>query len=156
LQLRELVEDCVLLLDSRLRAKKVSLLLSGGEGVLVLAPDNSLRQVVLNVLSNALDASVVGGRITIRLLRIGQWSAIAIRDEGLGLGAVEEDRIFEAFYSTKQASDGAGLGLGMAVSRGLMRSMGGEIRIRDRRRGSGVLCVLFLPSMMPGDRRLGP
>lgn len=144
-----LVKDCIMLLDARLRAEDIEVRLAGGEALTLFGADNGLRQVLFNVLGNAIEACGRGGEIALRILRLGSRVAVAVRDNGEGLGGIDEDSIFEAFFSTKQSHDGAGLGLGMAVSRGLMRAMGGDIRIRNRRCGRGALCVLFLPATPP-------
>ncbi len=143
--LREVLDDCLILLGSRFRARSVSIAMVGGAKTHAKIADNSFRQVILNILSNALEACASGGVIRIRILTHGKWGVVAVRDSGHGLGDLPEESIFEPFFSTKKSNDGAGLGLGMAVSRGLVRSMGGDIRIRNRRIGSGALCVVFVP-----------
>lgn len=149
LDLYRVVNDCILLLDARFCAKGVKVHMAGEKTCSVVGADNSLRQVLFNVLGNALEACDPGGEISIRILPRGGYLALAVRDSGCGLCNIDEESVYEPFFSTKKSHDGAGLGLGMAVSRGLIRSMGGDIRIRDRRVGRGALCVLFLPRAAP-------
>lgn len=112
-------------------------------------PD-SLQQVALNLLRNALEATPAGGRITVRiergeLERAGGGTApsarIEVRDTGRGMDAEALERAFEAFFTTR-APEGSGLGL--AVVKGIVDDHGGRIRAESEL-GRGTRFVVDLP-----------
>ncbi|WP_428305890.1 sensor histidine kinase [Lacipirellula sp.] len=108
-----------------------------------------IRQVVLNLLVNAIHAAPTGGNIwiTIEPTTGGKPSGyrIKVADDGPGIGPRETTRIFEPFYSTKET----GMGLGLAVSQRIVRSHGGELAL-DRGDYSGAVFVIELP--LPTER----
>ena len=69
------------------------------------------RQVLFNLLRNALDASPAGGTISLTVQQHGEHVRLVVRDQGAGIPASEVDRIFEPFYTTKAPGQGTGLGL---------------------------------------------
>jgi two-component system C4-dicarboxylate transport sensor histidine kinase DctB len=105
-----------------------------------------LQQVVLNLVSNAMDAmegQIGPQRIEISTGIVGARVELYVRDTGPGLD--EPDRIFDPFYSTKEVpSDGTGqdgMGLGLSISYGLVQSFGGIIRGRNHEDGGAVFTV---------------
>lgn len=98
----------------------------------VVLPETSLRQVLFNVIANAIEASPRGGTIRIDLSIREGLVCIEVADEGGGIPEWAAEQIFEPFFTTKHTSDGSGLGLGLSVSRGLVEAMGGSI---------GFICV---------------
>ncbi len=108
-----------------------------------------LRQVILNLLLNALDANPGGGIVEIRLEQTGPHAAgkarLAIRDSGPGLPAELGERIFEPFVSTKET----GLGLGLSICRRIIDDHGGTITARNAAQG-GAEFLVELP-LQPSD-----
>lgn len=107
-----------------------------------------LQQVLVNLISNAADA-VEGGadrRITLsarmQATPDGPRVGIRLRDRGPGVPPAIADRIFDPFYTTKQA--GSGLGLGLSISYNIIRDFGGEITVRDA--GPGAEFTITLPA----------
>ena len=84
-----------------------------------------IRQVLLNLLRNAADATSEGAKITVSLSREGDWAELAVTDEGAGMAQAVADLVFEEFFSTKGED---GLGLGLALCRSTVVQHGGEIR----------------------------
>lgn len=105
-----------------------------------------LQQVFLNLLMNAADA--MGGKGTVRLrtaesIEGGQRKVlIAFTDHGCGIGTADLDHIFDPFYTTKKG--GAGYGLGLAVSYGIIAAHGGEITVSSEL-GRGSVFTITLP-----------
>ncbi|MFH1314356.1 MAG: ATP-binding protein [Candidatus Eisenbacteria bacterium] len=91
-----------------------------------MLPAGHLKQVLLNVINNAVEASEAGGVITVTLVA-DQSAIIRVRDEGGGIQAGIGDRIFEPFFTTKQSGTMSGLGLGLSISRSMVEGMGGTI-----------------------------
>jgi len=120
----------------------------------VLGHDGELRQVVANLMSNAIDAVQPGGRILLRSRSSREWLsgrsgvALSIADNGMGMDAETCERIFEPFFSTK---DITGTGLGLWISREIVMKHHGSIRVRSRRRSprakAGTIFRIFLPLM---------
>jgi signal transduction histidine kinase len=99
-----------------------------------------VRQAVLNVAVNAVQAMSRGGRLTVRALRDGGAAVVEIEDTGDGIPDEVRERIFEPFFTTKAS----GTGLGLAVVRRIVEGHGGEIRVRTRP-GAGTTFSLRFP-----------
>lgn len=130
-------------------SQNVALRLDGGELPLVVQVDpNQLRQVLLNLLFNALEAQPDGGEIevSVRLDRLTpaqpHW-LLSVADRGPGLPEVGE-RIFEPFVSTKES----GLGLGLSICRRIAEMHGGTLTAENRP-GGGAVFTLRLPCQPP-------
>lgn len=91
-------------------------------------PDQ-LKQVFLNLVLNAVDAMPRGGRITVSSLKQNQHLNIQFEDTGCGISPQHLNKIFEAFFTTKAKASGVGLGL--TVSYGIVRSLGGNILVES-------------------------
>lgn len=141
-------------------SQNVALRLDGGELPLVVQVDpNQLRQVLLNLLFNALEAQPDGGEIevSVRLDRLTpaqpHW-LLSVADRGPGLPEVGE-RIFEPFVSTKES----GLGLGLSICRRIAEMHGGTLTAENRP-GGGAVFTVRLPCQPlltpPGGTREGP
>ena len=88
-----------------------------------------LRQIVINLLTNALDAVERGGRVTLTAKLVDDDVLITVSDTGTGIPAEDLRRIFEPFYTTK--GRGKGTGLGLAICRELVASLGGSIGVES-------------------------
>jgi signal transduction histidine kinase len=89
---------------------------------------DALRQVVLNLVLNALDASPRGGRVRLRLRGAGGELELRVEDEGPGVAPALRERVFQPFFSTKPDAPG---GLGLAISRRIVEEAGGALRVED-------------------------
>lgn len=98
---------------------------------MVRAEPVRLEQVLVNLLQNALDAIAPGGTIAISLATDARHCTLRITDDGPGLGG-REDRLFQPFATTKPE----GLGLGLVISREIMRGIGGELAVEPCARGA--------------------
>ena len=106
-----------------------------------------IEQVMVNLLRNALDAtkSVQKPQVDI-ILSHGETATLTVRDNGPGI--VDLDSLFEPFYTTKQPGDGVGLGL--AISSGIVNDLGGRLTARNGRDG-GAVFEMQLPILGSGD-----
>lgn len=89
--------------------------------------EGQLRQVVLNLIVNALQAVAEGGRVAVSTRRDGPHAFVRVEDDGCGIEEEHLERLFDPFFTTKPAGEGTGLGL--YVSYEIVRSHGGEIRV---------------------------
>jgi signal transduction histidine kinase len=108
----------------------------------VYADPAQLGQVVLNILLNAIHAITPPGRIDVATRRAGRSVEIVFADTGKGIPQEHLHKIFDPFFSTKDATRGAGLGL--AVSYGIIKKHGGEITV-DSAVGKGTTFTVRLP-----------
>lgn len=126
------------------------------EPLLVAVDPSQLEQVLLNLIVNAQDAMLSGGRLEVRVGRArlagastpvepipdGDYVAIAVQDTGVGIPAPLLGRLFEPFFTTKPT--GGGTGLGLATSYGIIRQAGGYIGVESEV-GAGACFTIYLP-----------
>lgn len=91
---------------------------------------NQMRQVILNMISNARDAMPEGGTLTFRTVREKDMVAVEITDTGQGIPEENVNRIFDSFFTTKDSVKGVGLGL--SVCYGFIRDHGGDIKVKSK------------------------
>ncbi len=136
----DVIRECLDLLAYRMRDIELTLEL-GLVGSQALDAE-AVKQVVLNLLLNAIQAMPSGGRL---LVRTGQGRGeveIAFCDSGVGIAPEEQPRIFDPFYTTKEV--GQGTGLGLSVSYALVNRMGGDIAVVSAP-GQGSTFTVRLP-----------
>jgi len=112
-----------------------------GSNAMVMGDDSELREVLVNMVFNAIDAMPEGGTLTLSTSTVEQSVVIRVIDTGVGMYPEVRSRIFDPFFTTKGK---AGLGLGLAVSFGIIRRHGGNIEV-DSQYGSGTEFRITLP-----------
>ena len=130
----------------RRRARSTALEVELAERPLTVRGDpDRLAQVVGNLLSNAIKYSPEGGTVELVAARSGEGVRIAVRDEGRGIPADQQSRIFTKFFRGDAGATGiTGTGLGLAVSREIVEAHGGSIGF-DSDPGEGTTFWLELP-----------
>jgi PAS domain S-box-containing protein len=116
----------------------------GEEPTIVSGSPNQLKQVFLNLLTNAQQAMPEGGAVTVVVERRGDVVRATVSDTGPGIPEETLALIFEPFYSSKRRAGGSGLGL--SISRGIAQMHGGDLAT-DSRAGAGASFVLTLPAV---------
>ncbi|NEK20823.1 sensor histidine kinase [Sulfitobacter sp. JBTF-M27] len=132
------------MMEPQLRQRKVQIArILPDEPVMVIGDRMRIEQVIVNLLRNALDAtkSVRDPQVEI-ILSAGETATLTVRDNGPGIEDL--DALFEPFYTTKQAGDGVGLGL--AISSGIVNDLGGRLTARNGQNG-GAVFEMQLPIM---------
>ncbi len=139
-QVDDLIRECFDLLEYRLKniALNLDLNLSGSHPVDIEA----LRQVIVNIGLNAIQAMPDGGTLTIRTKETSSTVVISFEDTGQGIAEEHVDKIFDPFYTTKDIGEGTGLGL--AVSFSLIQRMNGVIAVESKE-GIGSRFWIELP-----------
>jgi len=99
--------------------------------------EESLRQVALNIVLNAVEAMSKGGKIIVSTAREGDTLVAAFQDTGPGIAAADLDRIFQPFFTTREGSGGTGLGL--SICRRILRAHGGEITAENTPLGARLV-----------------
>jgi len=138
------IESLLLLNKSDFKNKRISVQLNHAERLpLIMAIPDQIKQVVLNLLSNAADAcQPSGGVITVSTWQENDRVAITIKDTGIGIHPEQMELLFQPFYTTKPEVKGTGLGL--SVSHGIVKNHQGEIRVESRP-GKGATFTVLLP-----------
>jgi PAS domain S-box-containing protein len=111
------------------------------EGCRAQADPEKLRQVLEQLISNAVKYSPGGGTVTVSATRRADAIEVAVADQGEGIAASERDRIFSRFYT---GGTGQGTGLGLFIARGLVREMGGRMWVESEE-GEGARFAFELP-----------
>jgi len=112
--------------------------------LLVVADFNQLVQVFVNLMVNAIQAMNEGGKLTIRSSPDEDgWVSVSFQDTGCGISAENMDNLFTPFFTTKEEVKGVGLGL--AVSHGIIERHGGRIEVQSEA-GKGSTFTVYLPS----------
>lgn len=113
------------------------------EDLWVCAEDVRLQQVLINLFRNALDAmrSVDERRLEIGIGTAGDAILLTVRDTGAGIPEEALPQLFDPFFTTKPA--GEGLGLGLSISGGIIRAMGGQLTAANHPQGGAIFTVLL-------------
>jgi signal transduction histidine kinase len=117
------------------------------EMCLVSGDPERLQQVVWNLVSNAIKFTPRGGRVEIRLARVGEHQHLTVHDDGCGINPALIPRLFERFWQADSSTTRAqgGLGLGLAVVRHLVELHGGTVRAESEGEGLGATLTVTLP-----------
>jgi signal transduction histidine kinase len=144
---RQAISQVHEMLRPRAAEQNIVLSLDAGTQPLVMTSDpDAIRQVLFNVLLNALDATPPGGAVAFRARgdSRGGRLCIEIDDTGPGLPAVDPEELFQPFVTTKTH----GTGLGLAVTRRIVENLGGKVTLSNLP-GGGVRCKMELPLHSP-------
>jgi PAS domain S-box-containing protein len=145
-----IMDEILQLYSHKLEARKIRVTRRYEAHGQVSGYSGELRQLLSNLLVNAVDAMSDGGALLVRVTNGRDWSEgregarITVADNGNGIPREHLRRIFEPFFTTKKDT---GTGLGLWVSRGIVQKHGGSIRVRSRADGSatGTVFSIFLP-----------
>lgn len=147
LNLADLINRVVRIGEYQWKMHNVRILRDLEPEVVVMVDADQIEQVLLNLLSNAVDAMGTGGNIEIALRAQDSGGAIlSVRDEGCGIPPEARDHIFDPFFSTKDI--GKGTGLGLSISYGIVRDHGGDILVESSP-GAGTTFIVMLPEGSP-------
>ncbi|HEY4424354.1 MAG TPA: ATP-binding protein [Pyrinomonadaceae bacterium] len=115
---------------------------------MVMGDDSELREVLVNMVFNAIDAMPEGGKLSLTTRVAGDSVIIKVVDTGVGMYPEVRSKIFDPFFTTKGK---AGLGLGLAVSFGIIRRHGGNIEVESQY-GKGTEFCITLPVAKMGQK----
>jgi PAS domain S-box-containing protein len=139
------LDEILLLVRKQLQESSIKISTSfEAELAKVYASKNQLRQVFLNMVSNARDAMPEGGTLSIKTTSNRYGIRIEITDTGLGIREEHVNKIFDTFFTTKDGTKGVGLGL--SVCYGFIKEHGGDIKVSSRR-GEGTTFTIILPKI---------
>ncbi|MEJ5375680.1 MAG: ATP-binding protein [bacterium] len=128
-------------------------------GLMIYADSKRLRQVVWNLLNNALEAMPHGGDLSVRAFGASgnlpagldsqeRWLVVEVEDSGVGISEDVRDKVFDPFFTTKEK----GTGLGLSIVHRLVEEMGGRIELQSQP-GKGSRFSLWLPAKVPQEEQ---
>lgn len=124
--------------------------------VCILADRGRIRQMLLNLLTNAIKFTPKGGRVDIELLDQGADITLVVRDTGIGIAAGDLDHIFDRFWradiARTRAVDRPGVGLGLAISKWIAEAHGGTI-VAESRPGRGTAFTVTIPRPVEAEAK---
>lgn len=141
--LASLSAEAVIMLESSAEERGVHIELERPEPLRARGQERAVIQILVNLIVNAIRYSPENGTVRLSFARTAGTASVTILDEGPGISAGDEQRIFERFERAHTKEGGTGLGL--AISRRLARSMGGDVTL-DSLPGEGARFTLTLPS----------
>jgi two-component system NtrC family sensor kinase len=137
----DVVKDVTPLVEAGAKSSGVTLRADFGELPKTIGDPNQLKQVVINIVANALSAMTAGGALSIRTSRLGEYIVMDFADTGPGIPKTVLPHIFEPFFTTKKEK---GTGLGLSISYRIIQDHGGRIDVESRE-GEGATFSIRLP-----------
>jgi PAS domain S-box-containing protein len=155
LDVEELVEDVLVVYERKLRSKRITTSISIEPRIKIYGKQGELKQVLSNLIANAIDASTPGGKIWLRVHGtkdktngLERGARITVADNGSGMSPEVKRRIFVPFFTTKS---NVGTGIGLWVTKCLIEQQGGYLRFRSQQgQRAGTVMSFFVPSGSEG------
>ena len=140
-RLEALLAECIEACQPAAEARKVRLRLDAPDGLDVRIDKLKMKQAVVNLLRNAIEASPPGASVEVRAVATADVVELSVEDEGPGVPTVDREAIFAPFFTTREQ----GTGLGLAIAREFVDAHGGRIWVESRDGRSGARFVIRLP-----------
>jgi two-component system NtrC family sensor kinase len=139
-----IIDELMLLYEKRFRENSIKIVLDLEENPApIFASRDQLRQVFINMFSNAMYAMPDGGRLEVSTKIVSEKLYITIKDTGTGIKPEHIKKVFHSFFTTKQESV-QGVGLGLSVCYGFIRDHGGDIKVESKE-GQWTKFTITLP-----------
>jgi signal transduction histidine kinase len=142
--LSELVRKAIDLYQDVAEERGVRLLTHLAPGVSVNGDQNRLRQVVANLLDNAVKYTPAGGQVELTTSLAAPWASLIVKDSGAGISAADLPRIWERLYRGDQSRTERGLGLGLSFVKAIVEAHGGQAEVHSQL-GAGSTLTVRLP-----------
>ena len=144
--LDKIVNEAILLVESELNKKEIKMQLTGFKSIEVFADEQLLKQVIINILSNAVKFSPQNSNITISYKQTDSSHLLCICDEGIGLSDEDKKTIFKPFSQVKEHQNKAikGTGLGLVISQKIVELHQGKIKVVSEL-NKGSCFNIFIP-----------
>jgi two-component system phosphate regulon sensor histidine kinase PhoR len=157
LNLVPVLESCVEAQRGRAQSKNLNLIFEPGgldDETMVLADEEAIRQIVDNLVDNAIKYTPEGGSVAVTCHSDQNSASIEVADTGIGIPRADLPRVFERFYRVDKARSRelGGTGLGLSIVKHLMQSIGGQIDVTSRV-GSGSKFTVHLPRCLVSEAR---
>jgi two-component system NtrC family sensor kinase len=147
-RINETINQTIDILENFARTNTIDIQTDLADDIPVIGGDQAqVQQVILNLVTNAIDAIGKDGTVTVRSQRTKNEIRVTVADTGPGIPENVQRMIFDPFYTTKSA--GKGTGLGLWISYNIIEKMGGRITVKSRE-GEGAAFTIQLPIVAPG------
>jgi PAS domain S-box-containing protein len=144
-EIERTIGEIATLLEGVARKQKIRLVTkSSGASIPVILPEGEVKQILYNLIRNAIQASPADETVTVCIQRAADEVLVTVTDHGEGIAEDVLPRIFDPFFTTKTGEPRTGMGLGLSVSRNLIEAMGGSI-IVDTNVGQGSRFTAVFP-----------
>jgi signal transduction histidine kinase len=140
-QAGSLIDDVLRLFVGKIRNRQISVRMEGPRETTLRGVVGQIRQVLANLISNAIDAAPVNSRIVITVQETATEAGLAVHDAGSGIPESVRAQLFEPFFSTK---GDLGNGLGLYISKEIVERHGGRIEVESGE-GRGTTMTVWLP-----------
>jgi two-component system phosphate regulon sensor histidine kinase PhoR len=145
MNLNSLIEDVVTHLSPQTERKKVNLsIVPASDTFIVQVDKDRIRQVIINIVHNAIKFTPSGGRITISTNLSGESVITEIADTGVGISKEDLPHIFERFFKADRSRSSSGTGLGLAIAKHIIQAHGGTIHAQSEE-GKGATFIFSIP-----------
>lgn len=141
--------------QARVIADGISIQLGHEDQALVEGDADRLKQLLINLVTNAIKHTSSGGRITLSLYRDHDWVRVMVEDTGRGIAPTALPHIFERFYRADEAAGQKGTGLGLSIAQWIAQAHGGQITVESQL-GQGSTFTLWLPNKFDHQRKATP
>jgi heavy metal sensor kinase len=141
--------------QARVIADGIGIQLGHEDQALVEGDADRLKQLLINLVTNAIKHTSPGGRITLSLYRDHEWVRVTVEDTGRGIAPTALPHIFERFYRADEAAGQKGTGLGLSIAQWIAQAHGGQITVESQL-GQGSTFTLWLPNNFDRQRKATP
>lgn len=139
-----------------LAGERIELHLTEIDQIQVMGDRDRLKQVMLNLVGNAVTYTPSGGHVYLTLTRSDRWARLIVRDTGSGIPPEDLPHVFERFYraekSRKRSSVTSGFGLGLSIAYWIVNNHGGHIDLESKE-GQGTTFMVWLPLLEEGKTK---
>lgn len=142
--LRDLLENYQLIFTE----KDIKFASSIPDGIEIIGDNDRLKQVFVNILSNAYKYTPEGGKVSVNLSVESGWAVVEVQDTGRGISAEDLPYIFERFYRgdlSRSRESGGGAGIGLTITKALVEAHQGSLEVQSQQ-GIGTTVIIKLPS----------
>jgi PAS domain S-box-containing protein len=140
------MRDIAILLEPTCRRHSVVISVdTSNKPAVVTLPEALVRQVLFNIIKNAIEASPKGGQVEVAARVTESTLTLAVSDQGNGIAEQWHDRIFEPSFTTKKGLTTSGLGFGLSVTKNIVESMGGHLRFESKSPSQGTVFTIVVP-----------
>jgi signal transduction histidine kinase len=138
----EIIKNLLILLEQKFKSSRITINTELENNVHLQADPNQLKQVLLNLILNAIDAMPNGGKLTIQTTKDNNYYTISISDTGCGIDPKDLPHIFDPFFTKKEK----GTGLGLSITQGIIERHHGKIMTKSKP-GQGTEFIIQLPHL---------
>nr|WP_145402275.1 HAMP domain-containing sensor histidine kinase [Paenibacillus xylanexedens] len=144
---KDIIESTVMTLQTLAEQKRQTIIVRGGEGMLLHADEEWLTEAIINLTKNALEHSPVSGKVYITMEDEGLFHSIIIRDEGEGISTDQISHVFTRFYRGRSNAKPHSTGVGLSLTKSIIEGMGGTISVSSEPGKGAEFRITFMKTV---------